>query len=122
MRNSSCASWGRAGNRYRRPSSSCARIALPTAEQIRHGKLVKREQYAAFVATDAEGRLAVKLPKAPTYFDAFISNPGLWTVLGGLVVRNSCSADPVPLHGRAGGRLVGGRDHRGRRQESPSKA
>ena len=92
--------------------------ALPTAGHIRQGKLVKRGQYEAFVATDADGRLAVKLPKAPTHFDAFISTSRIWTVLGGLVIRNSRSGDPIPLHGRAGCGLVGGRGHRGRGREA----
>jgi RNA polymerase sigma factor (sigma-70 family) len=68
--------------------------AMPTAENIRLGKLIKRGQYGAFVATDAEGRLAVKLPKAPTYFDAFISAPGYGPYWAGWSSENH--AQPIP--------------------------
>jgi RNA polymerase sigma factor (sigma-70 family) len=49
--------------------------AVPTVAQIRQGKLVRSESYGAFVATDVEGRIAVELSRAPTYFDAFITIP-----------------------------------------------
>ena len=69
---------------------------VPTAEQIRHGKLVKRGPYGAFVATDAEGRLAVKLPGAPAYFDAFITIPGYGPYWAGW--SSESHAQPIPSH------------------------
>ena len=68
--------------------------ALPTAGHIRQGKLVKRGQYGVFLATDAQGRLAVKLPKAPTYFDAFICTPGYGPYWAGW--SSETHAQPIP--------------------------
>jgi Zn-dependent protease with chaperone function len=48
----------------------------PTAELVREGKFVKRDSYNASLATNAHGRLAIKLPRAPTYFDVYITTPG----------------------------------------------
>ena len=67
---------------------------VPTAEQIRHGKFVKRGSYGAFVATDAEGRLVVKLPRAPTYFDVFITIPGYGPYWAGW--SSESHAQPIP--------------------------
>jgi len=68
--------------------------AVPTPEQIRHGKLVKRDSYGASVTTDVEGRLVVKLSKAPTYFDAFITIPGYGPYWAGWSSENH--AQPIP--------------------------
>ena len=51
---------------------------FPTADLVvlLHGTLVKWGKYEILVAADQEGRLALKLPKAPQRFDAFIDIPG----------------------------------------------
>ena len=71
-RNSPCASWGRTGNRFRRPLSSFVGPGLEGREHIRQGKLLRRGPYGLFVATDAQGRLAIEVPQAPKSFDVFI--------------------------------------------------
>ena len=49
---------------------------VPTAGQILKGTFVKPGSYGPFVATDTEGRLAIKLPQAPSYFDVYITIAG----------------------------------------------
>ena len=68
--------------------------ALPTAGQIRQGKFAKQGQYGMFVATDAQGRLAVKLPKAPTHLDVFINTPGYGPYWAGW--SSETHAEPIP--------------------------
>ena len=68
--------------------------------------------YGAFVTTDAEGRLVVELPRAPTSFNVYITTPGYGPYWAGWSSENSCRADSAPLHRRAGGGLVGGGNHR----------
>jgi beta-lactamase regulating signal transducer with metallopeptidase domain len=65
-----------------------------TDEQIRHGKLVKRGSYGAFVATDSLGRLTVKHPSAPTYFEVFIRIPGFGPYWAGW--SSESHAQPIP--------------------------
>jgi hypothetical protein len=51
-------------------------VPNPTAEQIRQGKFLKKGTTGISVETDAEGRLVVQLPRAPDFFDAYITIPG----------------------------------------------
>ncbi len=47
-----------------------------TAEQVQKGTFVSRGRYATRVRTDAQGRLAVAIPRAPAYFSVYIKIPG----------------------------------------------
>jgi carboxypeptidase family protein len=47
-----------------------------TADQIRQGKFLRHGSYGAFVMTDAEGRLVMKLSRTPTSLDVDITTPG----------------------------------------------
>ncbi len=49
---------------------------VPTAEQIRQGKFLRSGSIGAFVKTDADGRLVVKLARMPVSFDVNITTPG----------------------------------------------
>ena len=50
--------------------------SAPTAEQVRRGKFVRKASYGSFVTADAEGRIQVMLPRAPTRLDVNITTPG----------------------------------------------
>ena len=67
---------------------------LPTAEQIRKGKFVRQGPYGSFVATDAEGRLVVELPQAPSRFNVFITIPGYGPYWAGW--SSETHAQPIP--------------------------
>ncbi len=49
---------------------------VPTAEQIRHGKFLRKGSYGAFLMADGEGRLVIDLPQMPTSLDVDITTPG----------------------------------------------
>jgi protocatechuate 3,4-dioxygenase beta subunit len=51
---------------------------LPTAEQIRKGKLIRQGQlhWVAVMAANAAGQLVVELPRAPDFFNVYITTPG----------------------------------------------
>jgi hypothetical protein len=49
---------------------------LPTPEQVRAGKFVKRGSYYATLESDAQGCLAIKLPQTPSHFNVYITTPG----------------------------------------------
>jgi hypothetical protein len=53
-----------------------ATTPAPTASWVRKGKFVKQQSYSARVATGADGRLALGLPKAPEYLNVYITIPG----------------------------------------------
>jgi beta-lactamase regulating signal transducer with metallopeptidase domain/uncharacterized GH25 family protein len=66
----------------------------PTAEQVRQGKLVKRDRHRAFVATDAQGQLMVEIPRTNTYFDVLIETPGYGPYWASWSSENH--AQPIP--------------------------
>jgi beta-lactamase regulating signal transducer with metallopeptidase domain/protocatechuate 3,4-dioxygenase beta subunit len=49
---------------------------LPTAEQIRKGKLIRQQLHWVVMATNAAGQLVIELPRAPDYFNVDITTPG----------------------------------------------
>ncbi len=50
----------------------------------------------------------VRRPQAPAHLDRQHHHPGLWAVLGELVVRIACGTRPRSIHRRVGSGLVGG--------------
>jgi protocatechuate 3,4-dioxygenase beta subunit len=53
-----------------------ATTPLPMAAQVRKGKFVGAKAYVARVTTNADGRLAVAIPRAPDHFNVYITIPG----------------------------------------------
>jgi protocatechuate 3,4-dioxygenase beta subunit len=49
---------------------------LPTAEQIRKGKLIRQQLHWAVMATNAAGQLVLELPRTPKRFNVYITIPG----------------------------------------------
>ncbi|MBI2824059.1 MAG: carboxypeptidase regulatory-like domain-containing protein [Planctomycetia bacterium] len=49
---------------------------VPTAEQIKVGKFVRKANYGASTTTDAEGRLVVAFPKRPNNLHVNVQTPG----------------------------------------------
>jgi beta-lactamase regulating signal transducer with metallopeptidase domain len=66
----------------------------PTAKQIRQGTFVRQGSYGSIVATDAEGRLVVELPRAPERFNVFITIPGYGPYWAGW--SSETHAQPIP--------------------------
>ncbi len=68
----------------------------PVIEEVRRGKLVKRESNDVLVATDDQGGLAVVLRQAPINFNVYIEIPGY----GPYCTRWSSEehAEPIPPH------------------------
>ena len=48
----------------------------PTAEQIRHGKFVRKGPNSTFLMADGDGRLVIDLPQVPKSLDVDITTPG----------------------------------------------
>ena len=94
VRNSSCASWDRMGNRVPEALVELGHGPCPTAEQVRPGQVRQAGTVQVYVATDAQGRLVVELPAAPANFNVYHHNSRLRTVLGALVVRRLMQ--PIP--------------------------
>lgn len=65
-----------------------------TAEQVRRGTFVRQKRYGTVVATDAEGRLAVALPREPKSLDVFITTPGFGPYWAGWSSRTH--VEPIP--------------------------
>ena len=63
-------------------------------EQIRQGKLVRRDSSSVYVATDDEGRLQVELTRVPTNFNVYITLPGYGPYWAGWSSQNH--AEPIP--------------------------
>jgi hypothetical protein len=49
---------------------------LPTAAQVKKGSFLGAKAYVARVTTGADGRLAVAIPRAPDFFNVYITTPG----------------------------------------------
>jgi beta-lactamase regulating signal transducer with metallopeptidase domain/uncharacterized GH25 family protein len=66
----------------------------PTAKQIRQGTFLKQGPVGAFATTDADGRLAVELPKTPSVFNVNITTPGYGPYWAGWSSENHI--EPIP--------------------------
>jgi uncharacterized GH25 family protein len=49
---------------------------VPTAEQILHGKFLRKASYGAFLMADADGRLVIDFRQVPKNLDVDITTPG----------------------------------------------
>lgn len=67
---------------------------IPKAEQLRHGKFVRKGSYGVFATTDADGRLVIKLPEPPSRFDVGITTPGYGPYWAGW--SSESHAQPIP--------------------------
>jgi beta-lactamase regulating signal transducer with metallopeptidase domain/protocatechuate 3,4-dioxygenase beta subunit len=67
---------------------------LPTAEQIRTGKLIRQQLHGIVVVTDAAGRIVVELPRVPERFNVSITIPGCGPYWAGW--SSDSYAQPIP--------------------------
>src|SRR5262249_3776384 len=67
---------------------------LPTAEQIRKGKLIRQQLHWVVMATDAAGQLVVELPREPKRFNVYITIPGYGPYWAGWSSENH--DQPIP--------------------------
>jgi RNA polymerase sigma factor (sigma-70 family) len=70
---------------------------VPTAEQVRRGTFVKQGRLRAIVATDAEGRIVIALPRQSDRFNAFITVPGYGPYWAGWTSESHAESVPATL-------------------------